>query len=67
MKTITKYKCDFCGKEFNNESECKKCEKTHRSIVEIESTIYEDNNKHPLYIRVKDEDGEIITYRWWNG
>lgn len=62
MTELTVFKCDFCGKDFETENECKNHEKKHIKIDKINNIIY-NTEKYPVIIEVLMENGKVFNYR----
>lgn len=63
MKKVTRYKCEVCGKVFDWEEDCQKCEEGHLSNLEevyIGSLLFEGFEALPrqLTIGFKNKDKE---------
>ncbi len=67
----TVYKCDYCGQEYLTPDECKNCENQHVKPVEIiqqnnrfhyHSPFDSDMWKYPVRIRIKMDNGDIVSY-----
>lgn len=68
MKEKKYYICDFCKSEYDNKTECKKCEKRHKVPVSIEGKRYISSTKgdflgYPSVLYVKMDDGQTIAYK----
>lgn len=67
MKRVELYLCEICGNQYNDESKCEECEKSHKKPIEIFESkylAYAVNHKgYPQSIDVKFDNGEIVTYR----
>ena len=61
MTKISKYVCDGCCKEYDNESDCRKCENSHKQFISGEFT-YTPNENYPICFEATFEDGRIISY-----
>ena len=67
MKMNTRYQCEFCGTEYADKNNCKKCENNHKKNLKIVSKKYiafkGDETGYPSKIDVEFEDGKIVTYK----
>lgn len=66
MKAITVFKCDACGRTYDNTLECEACEKSHIKPVEILASVAEGElfDYYPSCIFIKFDNGEIRKYYW---
>ena len=66
MKTITIYKCELCGRSFDNAPECEECESKHIKPVEIvgENAGGALFDYYPTYVVIKFDNGETKKYYW---
>ena len=65
MKTLKQFQCEICNTVYNSESECHKCERTHKLPVEIignQFDSYKNKGEYPESIKVKMSDGKEIIY-----
>ena len=62
MTTLTRYKCDTCGCQFNTESEALICELKHVKFSGDLECLYSHESKYPSWVEVSFEDGEKIKY-----
>ena len=68
MKTLEKYKCEICGKVYDNKRECEACETGHKKPTKIIDRKYEDIGVRtvgfPYQITVETQDGKKAIYRF---
>ena len=43
MLEVTRYKCQYCGKEYHNDAECAEHESNHREPIGISAATYFDD------------------------
>lgn len=67
MKEQKLYLCDYCGTQYKDKDECKKCEKGHNVPVGISGANYvsvkSNGSGYPTQIHIKMSNGETITYK----
>lgn len=63
MTEKTVYRCDFCGLEFEKETDCTNHEKMHVEIDEIIGSNYFYNSSYADEITIKMKDGKEFVYR----
>lgn len=63
MKTL--YKCDICNHQYEKESDCKECEESHSTIIEV-YTIYGKNTYHPEFLDVVFSDYTKARYKFYS-
>lgn len=68
MQELTKYKCDFCGKEYDVEMECESCEQYHVHVASVLSYTYLPKDvgpeaKYPHTIMIQMEDGKRLMFK----
>lgn len=66
MREQIRYRCDYCGTEFEDREMCLKCENTHIKPKSVDSYYfkYRDSDGYPYKIKVKMDDGSIVTYKF---
>lgn len=62
MTELTVFKCDFCGKNFETENDCKNHEKLHVDVDSVVGVSYLSTGAYPDYIKVKMKDGKEFNY-----
>lgn len=64
MKKIVIFKCEMCGRSYDNELECRACEDSHIKPIEIVASNAEGKlfDYYPSYISIKFDNGEIKKY-----
>ena len=68
VKVITRYKCEMCGTEYNNEREAENCKAFHQAPVKVEPLQY--MGKHdfkkpfPFRVIVTVEGGKKALYQY---
>ena len=64
MEKISMFKCNECGRTYNNELECKICEDNHIKPIEIVGSNAESGlfDYYPSYVSIKFDNGEIKNY-----
>lgn len=65
MKELKLFQCEFCGEQYDNEHDCKKCEDNHISAKVIMAQDYYthcDSKNYPHTITVLMEDDKKISY-----
>lgn len=69
MTSVTRYKCDICGTEYNSEDVCAECEAEHVLPDGISPTYvyypksYGNDAVYPHSVTVTFEDGTKYTYK----
>lgn len=69
MKKLTVFECEFCGEQYDNEHDCKKCEDNHiypKGIIAQEYYHNCNSKNYPYSITVLLEDGQEVKYRKYN-
>lgn len=56
-RSVTKWYCGKCEKEFNNRIEAKDCEDEHYRVIKIINRIYSPECKAPKKLQVEIELG----------
>lgn len=64
MKTL--FKCEICGKIYEDETEAKRCEKDHEMPLEVTPMAYGEGTKYPYKVKVKFGNVTAI-YRYEDG
>ncbi len=68
VKVITRYKCEMCNTEYNDEREAKNCQAFHQVPVKVEPLQYMGQKcfKRPFPFRVivTVEDGRKAVYQY---
>ena len=62
MERVEAYKCEICGRIYDNEEVAKRCETAHNRIVEIKPKWF-GFSPIPPFIEVKFCDGKIEKYQ----
>jgi hypothetical protein len=62
MTELTVFKCDFCGKDFETENDCKNHEKLHVDMDSVVGVRYLSTGAYPDYIKVKMKDNKEFYY-----
>lgn len=64
MKAMKMYKCELCGRIYENELECEECEMKHAKPVEIRSSKHEGElfDYYPSYILIRFDNGTVRKY-----
>lgn len=65
MKKLELFQCEFCGEQYDNEHDCKKCEGNHiypKGIIAQDYYTHRDSKNYPHTITVLMEDGKKIRY-----
>lgn len=66
MKELKLYKCEFCGTQYKDKIECKKCEESHQKIKKVEALQYlpykNDRTGKPSKIKVIFTNGSVAIY-----
>lgn len=63
MKEIISYKCDGCGRRYDDEQDCEKCERSHIGIDQISCVKYDAGAKYPYFIEVTMNDGRTLGFK----
>lgn len=68
MKEITYYKCEKCGKVFEDKEDCINCENMHQDIAnfEISNAEFIQGDLIPLYITIRHK-GRGTEYQYLRG
>lgn len=61
--TITKYKCDICGAEYESGKECEMCEK-HHEVGTITKVSFIERAWHPKTLCVSFSNGDELVYHY---
>lgn len=64
MKAMTMYKCELCGRTYENKSDCENCESKHIKPIEICSSNHEVVlfDHYPSWILIKFDNGTVKKY-----
>ncbi len=65
MLTLTKYKCEICGKLYNDEDSATECEYRHNIPEKVGSPEYQkfgSNSSYPSSVIVDFSNGERMRY-----
>ena len=58
------YKCEVCGRLYDNEESARKCEDSHTLELPLAKMVDMDlPGTYPQFITVKYFDGKLLTYR----
>jgi hypothetical protein len=56
-----KYTCEVCGKSYNNETECTKCEQEHREEKSAEETLMKEIQSKKAELDKKQKEFDVIN------
>lgn len=63
MIVETKYKCEVCGTEYDNEKECYQCENKHVKPISLDTSEYEFKSRYPKIIYMRMGNGAVCGYK----
>ena len=69
MITITKFKCELCGQEYNDETACTECESSHVVHADVLPVLmhhpksWGPDASYPYAVNVTFEDGKVLQYK----
>lgn len=67
MKQMNGWKCDGCGKVYDDREKCEECERIHdKSDKSIYFCEYEPYEKYPHTIYIRFKSGPVINYKMVN-
>ena len=63
MKEIKKYRCEYCGKEYEKNEKADDCEKFHNKHPKIIKSVYEPYQDHgmPRYLYLENDDSTAVA------
>ena len=67
MKEIKRYVCEYCGTEYSNKDNAKKCEANHASKAKIVKEFFQplsvDRTGVPVKLSVKFSNGKTYLFK----
>ena len=58
------YKCEICGRLYDDEETANKCEEMHAPQLPIAKLVEDDwPGRYPEFVTIKFTDGKLLIYR----
>ena len=65
MRTIALFKCEYCGAEYREETNCRLCEAHHKPVSIIQDMKFTPNTSstnYPNAVKLRTSGGKSIWY-----